>query len=158
MFTKWGSTFWGLIYIGIFLLIFYFISLVIKNKWFCWLNIQLLSIFSVLVPLLACYSKLIPPMTGSFRCDDPSIQFPYQGDTVSTKILLSMVLLPLLIIVSGYGVEKVPGYDSISLARFSLWKCSMSLTRELWLWLRELWSLWVRCFWGSGSLSHSILP
>ena len=61
------------------------------------------ELFSVLVPLLACYYNLIPPMGGSFRCDDPSIQFPYQGDTVSNKILLSMVLLPLLIIVSRYG-------------------------------------------------------
>jgi len=54
---------------------------------------------SVLLSVLACYKNIIPPMGGTFRCSDPSIQYPYQGDTVPTKILLSMVILPVLVIV-----------------------------------------------------------
>ena len=55
---------------------------------------------SVLILLLAIYTHLIPPTTGFFNCDDPSIWLPHRGDTFSTKILISVVFLSYLVIVS----------------------------------------------------------
>lgn len=81
------------------------------------LFVDFLLYISVLVPLLACYANLIPPMGGSFHCDDPSIQFQYQGDTVSTKILLSMVLLPLLFIVFPVEVFHVPHMGALAVCK-----------------------------------------
>ena len=58
-------------------------------------SVEYKVIILVLAPLLASYLNFIPPMAGSFNCDDPSVKFPL-FDTVSTKLLLSMVILPSL--------------------------------------------------------------
>jgi len=63
----------------------------------CFLDVLLY--LSVLILLLAIYTHLIPPTTGFFNCDDPSIWLPHRGDTFSTKILISVVFLSYLVIV-----------------------------------------------------------
>ena len=61
-------------------------------------RIQLL-LLAVLAPCLASLYGLIPPVGGTFRCEDPAIQLPYSGDTVSVKLLLTGVLLPVALLV-----------------------------------------------------------
>ena len=62
--------------------------------------IDVLLYISVLSLVLACHTNLIPPIGGSFSCTDNSIEFTYNGDTVSTKVLLVMVIVLFLITVS----------------------------------------------------------
>jgi len=62
--------------------------------------------FTVLIPILAIlHGWLVPSIRGSFSCNDPSIQFSYTGDTVSTKLLLCatlfLVLVLLLLVEAG---------------------------------------------------------
>ena len=57
-------------------------------------------IFTVFGAFLASYHGLVPPARGTFRCDDPSLQHKYQGDTVPTKILILFILVPIILIVS----------------------------------------------------------
>jgi len=54
---------------------------------------------AVFAPLLASFYGLIPPVKGTFRCDDPSIKFKFEGDTVSAKLLFQVILLPIISIV-----------------------------------------------------------
>ena len=54
---------------------------------------------AVFAPVLASFYGLIPPVKGTFRCDDPSIKFNYQGDTVSAKLLFQVILIPIIFIV-----------------------------------------------------------
>jgi len=63
---------------------------------------------SVLAPCLALLWGLIPPIQGSFHCSDPSIQFPYHGDTVSKKLLISGVILPVFFLILLTEVFHVP--------------------------------------------------
>merc|ERR1711971_960092 len=54
---------------------------------------------TVLTPCLAIlHGWLVPSIRGSFSCNDTSIQFSYTGDTVSTKLLLSATLFPVLLL------------------------------------------------------------
>lgn len=55
--------------------------------------VDLILYLSVLILLLAIYKHLIPPTTGFFNCNDPTIWLPYKGDTFSTKILITVVFL-----------------------------------------------------------------
>jgi len=72
-------------------------------------------IIAVFAPILASFYGKIPPVAGTFRCDDPSIHFEYQGDTVSTKLLFQVILLPIILVIfvteasilQGSGVESV---------------------------------------------------
>ena len=41
----------------------------------------------------------IPPYNGSFRCDDPAIQFPYKGNTISTGVLMFIIFGPIIFLV-----------------------------------------------------------
>ena len=50
-------------------------------------------------PILTLLYGKIPPVAGTFRCDDPSIRFEYQGDTVSAKLLFQAILLPIILVV-----------------------------------------------------------
>eukprot|EP00091_Calanus_sinicus_P017472 TRINITY_DN37772_c0_g1_i1.p1 TRINITY_DN37772_c0_g1~~TRINITY_DN37772_c0_g1_i1.p1 ORF type:complete len:215 (-),score=47.39 TRINITY_DN37772_c0_g1_i1:40-660(-) len=54
---------------------------------------------AVFAPILASFYGQIPPVAGTFRCDDLSIKFPYQGDTVSAKLLFQAILLPIILVV-----------------------------------------------------------
>ena len=56
-------------------------------------------IIAVFAPILALLYGKIPPVAGTFRCDDPSIQFEYQGDTVSAELLFQAILLPIILVV-----------------------------------------------------------
>ena len=58
-------------------------------------------LLAVLILLLAIYKHLIPPTTGFFNCNDPTIWLPYKGDTFSTKILISVVFLSFFVFVSN---------------------------------------------------------
>ena len=68
---------------------------------------RLLTLCAVLGPCLAFLYNVIPPVHGSFRCSDPSISFPYTGDTVSTKLLLCGTIFPVLLLVL---LKKLPGF------------------------------------------------
>ena len=57
-------------------------------------------LLAVLILLLAIYKHLIPPTTGFFNCNDPTIWLPYKGDTFSTKVLISVVFLSFFVFVS----------------------------------------------------------
>lgn len=60
---------------------------------------SLLPSLAVLIPILAIvHGWLVPSIRGSFSCNDTSIQFSYIGDTVSTKLLLSTTLFPILLL------------------------------------------------------------
>ena len=71
-------------------------------------------LLAVLILLLAIYKHLIPPTTGFFNCNDPTIWLPYKGDTFSTKVLISVVFLSFFVFVSiiinytlgGGGVQE----------------------------------------------------
>lgn len=54
---------------------------------------------AVFAPVLASFYGLIPPVKGTFRCDDPSIKFKFQGDTISAKLLFQAILLPIILLV-----------------------------------------------------------
>ena len=54
---------------------------------------------AVFAPVLASLYGLIPPVKGTFQCDDPSIKFKFEGDTVSTKLLFQVILIPIIFIV-----------------------------------------------------------
>jgi len=79
----------------------------------CYLIFDILLYLSVLLSVVVCYSNLAPPSGGYFQCDDKSIMFPYQGDTVSTKILLIMVFLPFILIV--FATELFQAYEKVLL-------------------------------------------
>ena len=55
---------------------------------------------SVLIPFVAARLGLIPPYGGTFHCSDPSLEFPYTGDTVSIKILVTLITVPIAVLVS----------------------------------------------------------
>ena len=57
-------------------------------------------LLAVLILLLAIYKHLIPPTTGFFNCNDPTIWLPYKGDTFSTKVLISVVFISFFVFVS----------------------------------------------------------
>ena len=61
---------------------------------------------AVLILLLAIYKHLIPPTTGFFNCNDPTIWLPYKGDTFSTKILITVVFLCFFVFVSIINLTK----------------------------------------------------
>jgi len=69
-------------------------------------------LLAVLGPFLVSMYGLIPPVQGTFRCEDPSIQFPFSGETVSTKLLLTSVLLPIALLVFLTEVVHVPRNQS----------------------------------------------
>jgi len=54
---------------------------------------------AVFAPIFASYYGKIPSAQGAFQCDDPSIRHKYTGDSVPTKLLFQMVLLPIIFIV-----------------------------------------------------------
>jgi len=60
---------------------------------------DILLYLTVLTPVILSYCNLLTPLGGSFNCDDSSIRFPYQGDTVSSKILFCIIFIPVIIIV-----------------------------------------------------------
>jgi len=62
-------------------------------------TLDLILYISVLVPLLAAVFGFIPPYGGHFHCEDTSIKFPYTGDTVSTKLLILLITLFVLVLV-----------------------------------------------------------
>jgi len=61
--------------------------------------VDLFLYLSVLILLLAIYKHLIPPTTGYFNCNDPSIWLPYKGDTFSTKVLIAVSFLTFFVFV-----------------------------------------------------------
>ena len=61
---------------------------------------------AVFAPLLASFYGLIPPVKGTFRCDDPSIKFKFEGDTVSAKLLFQVILLPIISIVGIHNIAE----------------------------------------------------
>jgi len=61
--------------------------------------VDLILYLSVLILLLAIYKHLIPPTTGFFNCNDPTIWLPYKGDTFSTKVLISVVFISFFVFV-----------------------------------------------------------
>jgi hypothetical protein len=63
-------------------------------------------IIAVFAPILASLYGQIPPVAGTFRCDDPSIQFPYQGDTVSATLLFQAILIPIILVVRYHRFNK----------------------------------------------------
>jgi len=65
-------------------------------------------LISILAPILASLYGLIPPVRGTFRCDDPSIQFQYQGDTISAKLLFQAILIPIIFIIFITEVSVLP--------------------------------------------------
>ena len=54
---------------------------------------------SVLALLLAIYTHLVPPAAGHYNCSDPSIWLPRKPDTVSTKILITLVFAAFFVFV-----------------------------------------------------------
>ena len=54
---------------------------------------------SVLALLLAIYTHLVPPAPGYYNCSDPSIWLPRKPDTVSTKILITLVFAAFFVFV-----------------------------------------------------------
>jgi hypothetical protein len=79
---------------------------------------QALLLLAVLGPCLAALYGYIPSLGGSFRCDDPTIQFPYTGDTITTKQLLLGVLLPvagLLFLTELFHVQRA-GWRKVTAA------------------------------------------
>jgi len=70
---------------------------------------SLLSSLAVLTPCLAIlHGWLVPSIRGSFSCNDTSIQFSYTGDTVSTKLLLSATLFPVLLLLLLVEASNLP--------------------------------------------------
>jgi len=69
-------------------------------------------VFAVLVPVLLYKLVEIPPLGGTWNCEDQSIRFKYVGDSVSTKLLLLGILVPITLIIfiteclhkAGHGV------------------------------------------------------
>lgn len=56
-------------------------------------------------------------MGGSFHCEDPSIRYPYQGDTVSTKSLLCIVIILVNIIVFTTEIFQHPEIEFITVCK-----------------------------------------
>ena len=57
--------------------------------------------FSVLVSIGIMAYGIVPPLPFSgFYCDDESITFKYNGNTISTVMLFVLTLLPPYIVVS----------------------------------------------------------
>ena len=56
---------------------------------------------AVFAPIFASYYGKIPSAQGAFQCDDPSIGHKYAGDSVPTKLLFQVVLLPIILIVNN---------------------------------------------------------
>ena len=56
--------------------------------------------FSVLIPFVAARLGLIPPYGGTFHCSDPSLEFTSTGDTVSIRILVVLITVPVSLLVS----------------------------------------------------------
>lgn len=59
----------------------------------------LFSFFPVLIIFLTIELKIIPGGQLGFRCKDPALSYPFNGDTVSWKSLIAVsTLLPLAMV------------------------------------------------------------
>jgi len=74
----------------------------------------------VFAPVLASFYGLIPPVKGTFRCDDPSIKFNYQGDTVSAKLLFQVILIPIIFIVFITEAFMLPNLGALAACKKSV--------------------------------------
>merc|ERR1719153_2003778 len=63
---------------------------------------------SVLIPFVAARLGLIPPYGGTFHCSDPSLEFPYTGDTVSIKILVILITVPVAVLIFTSELSHSP--------------------------------------------------
>lgn len=66
------------------------------------------GLLAALLPVAASLYGVLPPLGGTWSCQDPSIRFNYKGDTVSTKLLLCSILIPIFFVVLITETFHVP--------------------------------------------------
>ncbi|XP_023940630.1 phospholipid phosphatase 2 isoform X2 [Bicyclus anynana] len=68
-----------------------------RLRWFLGVDIPLLLIVLLLIGLFEL--GVIPHYKNGFFCNDPALSFPFRGDTVSTEVIVStIILLPFAVI------------------------------------------------------------
>lgn len=81
--------------------------------------------------LALSYSGLIQPRGAGFYCDDKSIRFPYQGDTISvTQLFLGSLLAPIFFILPAEYIRKWKKFGEASLR--AVWPSAWSSSWQVW--------------------------
>jgi len=82
--------------------------------------IDVFLFLTVLLPVLVYKFLEIPPLGGSWNCQDKAIRFPHNDDSVSTKVLLIGILVPIFFIVLVTECVHRAGLGLLSMFRVSL--------------------------------------
>jgi len=99
----------------------------ISRKWKVFILDFILQLIALLM-VITINMGAIPPYNGSFRCDDPAIQFPYKGNTISTGVLMFIIFLPIIFLI--FNTEL---FHSIGFGLFSALKYSASSTCSIFI-------------------------